>query len=139
VIRIVLDTNVLVSGILSPHGPPGWIVEAVLAGELETAFNAPIRSEYEDVLVRRELSLDPPRVSALLDILDAYGLEVVAPPWPEKLPDSSDASFLAVADRVGCPLVTGNVHHFPARARRGVAVLTPRQFVDSVAARREPK
>ncbi len=33
--RIVLDTNVLVSGLLSPAGPPAWIVEAVITGDLE--------------------------------------------------------------------------------------------------------
>jgi hypothetical protein len=43
---------VLVSGLLSASGPPAWIVEAVLAGELEIALDMAIRQEYEDVLRR---------------------------------------------------------------------------------------
>ncbi len=133
--RLVLDTNVLVSGVLSANGPPGWIVEAVLAGEVEPAFDAAIRSEYEDVLERRELSLEPTRVAALLEVVDGFGLEVVVPPWPERLPDAADAPFLAVAAWVGCPLVTGNLRHFPRTARGGVVVLSPRQLLDALAER----
>jgi len=124
--RLVVDTNVLVAGVLSASGPPGWIVEALLSGEIEPVLDVGIRAEYEDVLRRPELSLDSARVAALLDVIDAFGLEAVVPPWPEPLPDPDDASFLAIAAWVGCPLVTGNVRHFPAKARGGVVVLTPR-------------
>ena len=133
--RLVVETNVLVAGILSASGPPGWIVEALLSGEIEPVLDAGIRAEYEDVLSRPELSLDPERVAAVLDVIDAFGLEAVVPPWPEPLPDPDDASLVAVAAWVGCPLVTGNLRHFPARVRRGVAVLTPRQLVDDFARR----
>ena len=133
--RLVCGTNVLASGVLTASGPPGRIVEAVLAGELEPAFDAAIRSEYEDVPGRRELSLDPARVGALLEVFDGFGLEVVVPSWPERLPDAADAPFLAVAAWVGCPLVAGNLRHLPVSARDGVVVLTPRQFVDSIAER----
>jgi predicted nucleic acid-binding protein len=133
--RLVVDTNVLVAGILSASGPPGWIVDALLAGEIEPALDAGIRAEYEDVLGRPELSLEPERVAAVLDVIDAFGLEAVVPPWPEPLPDPDDAPFLAIAAWVGCPLVTGNIRHFPAKARGGVVVLTPRQLVDHFARR----
>jgi len=133
--RLVLDTNVLVAGILSASGPPGWIVEALLSGEIEPVLDVGIRAEYEDVLERPELSLEPERVAAVLDVIDAFGLETLAPPWPETLPDPDDAPFLAVAAWVGCPLVTGNMRHFPAKARGGGTVLTPRQLVDVFARR----
>ena len=128
--RVVIDTNALVAGVLSPSGPPGWIVEAILSGEIDPAFDGAIRAEYEDVLLRRELSLRPDRVATLLDVLDRFGLEVTVPPWPEALPDPDDAPFLAVAAWVGCPLVTGNLRHFPAKARGSIVVLSPRQFVE---------
>ena len=133
--RLVVDTNVLVEGILSASGPPGWIAEALLSGEIEPVLDTRIRAEYEDVLGRPELSLDSKRVAAVLDVIDNFGLEVVAPPWPEPLPDPDDAPFLAVAALIGCPLVTGNIRHFPAKARGTVAVLTPRQLVDAFARR----
>jgi uncharacterized protein len=133
--RLVVDTNVLVAGILSASGPPGWIVDALLSGEIEPALDGGIRAEYEDVLRRPELSLEPERVAAVLDVIDAFGLEAVVPPWPEPLPDPDDAPFLAIAAWVGCPLVTGNMRHFPARAQGGDVVLTPRQLVDRFARR----
>jgi len=128
--RVVLDTNVVVSGILSVSGPPAWIVEAVLSGDLQPAFDARIRAEYQEVLHRKELQLNPGRVAIILETFDAFGFEVSAPPWTDDLPDQDDGPFLAVAGAVGCVLVTGNLKHFPAKSRRGVVVLTPRQFAD---------
>lgn len=129
--RVVLDTNVLVAGLLSAAGPPAWIVEAALTGDLDLAFNMAIRQEYEDVLRRPEFRFPRPRVEALLAVVDRFGLWVAAvPPWPVALPDPDDEPFLGVAAATGSVLVTGNLRHFPARSRGGVLVLTPRELVD---------
>lgn len=131
--RVVLDTNVVVSGLLSSTGPPAWIVEAVLAGELEPVFDSAIRLEYEEVLARPEFDLPAERVSDILAALDLFGFRVVAlMPWPLPLPDPDDGPFLAAASLTASTLVTGNLRHFPGHARRGVAVLTPREFIDRV-------
>ena len=129
--RVVLDTNVLVAGLLSAAGPPAWIVEAVLAGELEPVFDGAIRDEYEEVLRRPEFGLSVERVTDLLAAFDLFGFQVVAPaPWPIELPDPDDAPFLATASVTASILVTGNLRHFPRRARGGVTVLTPREFIE---------
>ena len=128
--KVVLDTNVLVSGILSANGPPARIVEAALAGDIQPVFDFQILDEYEDVLHPPELRLPGAAVERLLGSLELVGLEVAAPPWPLDLPDPDDAAFLAVAAAAACPLVTGNLRHYPARARRGVAVLSPRELVE---------
>ena len=78
--RVVLDPNVLVSGLLSVSGPPAWIVEAVLAGELELALDMAIRQEYEDVLRRPELAFSPGVVDDLLAAIDRFAFQVAAPP-----------------------------------------------------------
>lgn len=131
--RVVLDTNVLVAGLLSARGPPGWIVEAALAGEFELAVDAAIRSEYEEVLGRREFGFPSARVDALLAAFDQFAFHVVAaPPWPVELPDLDDEPFLTVAAAAGATLITGNLRHFPAASRRGVVVLTPRAFIDRI-------
>jgi putative PIN family toxin of toxin-antitoxin system len=131
--RVVLDTNVLVAGLLSAAGPPGWIVEAALAGEIELVFDAAMRQEYEEVLRRPELDLPRQRVDDLLAAIDEIGWEVTAvPPWPEPMPDPEDEPFLAVAGATGSVLVTGNLRHFPRRLRRGVEVRSPRQLFDEL-------
>lgn len=131
--RIVLDTNVLVAGLLSAAGPPGWILEAVIMGELELAFDMAIREEYEDVLRRAEFHFPRNRIDDLLAVIDRFGLLVTAAPrGSTALPDSNDEPFLAVAAATGSVLVTGNARHFPARSRGGVRVQTPREFLESV-------
>jgi predicted nucleic acid-binding protein len=131
--RIVLDTNVLVAGLLSATGPPAWIVEAVLAGDLEPALDMAIRQEYEDVLRRPEFHFDPRRVDDLLRAIDRFAfLATAVPPCPEPLPDPDDEPFLAVAAATGSVLVTGNIRHYPPRSRRGVRVQSPRDLVDSL-------
>jgi len=129
--RIVIDTNVLVAGLLSPSGPPGWIVEAVFAGKLELAFDSAIRQEYDEVLRRPEFGFASTRIDDILAALDQFGFAVAAAtPWPIRLPDVDDEPFLAVAEASASVLVTGNLRHFPLRARRDVVVLTPRELVD---------
>jgi putative PIN family toxin of toxin-antitoxin system len=129
--RVVLDTNVLVAGLLSAGGPPGWIVEAVLVGELEPAFDDAIRQEYEEVFRRPEFAFPPARIDDVLAALDQFGFVVAAAtPWSIPLPDRDDEPFLAVARASASVLVTGNLRHFPLSARGGVSVLSPREFVD---------
>ena len=133
--RVVLDTNVLAAGLLSAAGPPGWIVEAALAGELEPVFDMAIRQEHEEVLRRPEFRFPSAQVDDLLAALDQFAFHVAAPsPWPVALPDPDDAPFLAVASETGSALVTGNLRHFPVASRQGVSVLTPREFVDRIKA-----
>jgi hypothetical protein len=57
-----------------------------------------------------------------------------APPWPAHLPDADDEPFLGVAAATGSALVTGNVRHVPAASRRGVVVVTPREFKERLRA-----
>lgn len=129
--RVVLDTNVLVAGLLSAAGPPGWIVEATLSGSLVPAFDMAIRQEYEEVLRRPEFGFPASAVDDLLAALDRFGFPTAAPPpLPIALPDPDDEPFLAVAAATASVLITGNARHFPASRRQGVTVLTPREFVD---------
>jgi len=129
-VRVVLDTNALVSGVLSVSAPPGQIVELVVDGALQIVLNPANLAEYEDVLHREELGLRAERVGILLDRIRRGALILTAMPWPHDLPDPDDAPFLAVADAGVCPLVTGNLRHFPVKSRGAVTVLTPREFVD---------
>lgn len=129
--RIVLDTNVLVSGLLSPFGPPGEIVRMVSSGAVTLCVDARVRSEYEEVLARPRFAFDPDAVGALLDYVDVYGEIVASGPLSARLPDPDDEPFLeiAVAGEADC-LVTGNRVHFPQESLAGVRVLTPAEFME---------
>jgi putative PIN family toxin of toxin-antitoxin system len=130
--RIVLDTNVLVSGLLSAFGPPAEIVRMVSSGELTLCLDARVFSEYADVLARPKFRLDQDNVAALLDYIVHTGQMVAASPLPDRLPDPSDEPFLevAVGGRAEC-VVTGNLVHFPEEQRLGVLVVSPTEFLEA--------
>lgn len=128
---IVLDTNVLVSGLLNPHGPPGRIVPLIADGKLSLCFDARIISEYRDVLLRPAFSFCAGHVEALIAQIWAAGIAVASMPLPHPLPDHDDEPFLeaALAGGAQC-LVTGNPRHFPACLRCGIEVVSPAEFLD---------
>ncbi len=126
-----MDTNVLVAGLLSPHGTPGEIVRMIASGSLALCFDARIATEYLEVLSRPKFGFDPDHVRSLLDQIRAEGQVVAGDPLPEELHDPDDQPFLeaALAGEVRC-LVTGNVKHFPPSKRQGMRVLSPAEFLD---------
>ena len=127
-----MDTNVLVSGLISPFGPPAEVVRLVTANRVQVLYDPRILAEYQQVLTRPTFSFAPGRVEALLSQIEADGELVMAPPLVEPLPDPDDEAFLAVAltGRAQC-LVTGNLRHFPAQSRQGVLVVPPRAFFET--------
>ena len=128
--NIVLDTNVLVAGLLSPFGPYGEIVRMVSSGEITLSFDARVMTEYVEVLDRPKFKLEKDKVSALLDHVEHRGIIVAASPLPQSLPDIDDEVFLevAIAAHAEC-LITGNQVHFPSELCQGVTVLSPSEFL----------
>ena len=129
--KIVLDTNVLVSGLLSPFGPPGEIVRMTSAGMLQICYDARIFAEYQDVLHRPKFVLNAAHTDALLDQIKACGHSVVTQPLKKPLQDAGDEPFLevAIAGKAAC-LITGNLKHYPPANRQHVTVLSPADFLD---------
>ena len=128
--KIVLDTNVLVAGLLTPFNAPGEIVRMTSAGVLELCYDARILSEYTGVLHRPKFNLNADHVDALLDQVKARGHHVAGVPLKKPLPDSNDEPFLeiAIAGKAAC-LVTGNLKHYPHGGRQGVEILLPSDFL----------
>ena len=128
--RIVLDTNVLVSGLLTPFNAPGEIVRMTSSGALRLCYDARILSEYKSVLHRPKFNLDPYHVSVLLDQIKTTGHPVAGIPLKKSLPDSTDEPFLEVAIAgKAASLVTGNLKHYPPAERQGVPVFSPAEFL----------
>jgi len=138
-VRIVLDTNVLVSGLLTPYGAPADVVRMVVSGAVTLCVDARILLEYTEVLARPRFAFPPGPVHALLDLVVAEGLQVAAEPLVIRLPDPDDEPFLevALAGEAAC-LVTGDLTHYPPTARAGMAVLAPSEFLGWIRLRRVP-
>ena len=129
--RIVVDTNVWVSGLLSPHGPSARIVRGCLGREWVLCADIRILSEYREVLLRPKFNFDAVHVAEILDHLSHICERVTARPIKKRLHDRDDEPFLEVAVSASVRyLVTGNTRHFPS-ALSGVTVVTPRQFINA--------
>lgn len=130
--RVVLDTNVVVSAVLSPAGPPGRLLDLVTDGQLQLIVEPRIIQEYRQVLLRPRFGLSAAAVHRLIDNLEDLAIAITVRPWPHPLPDPDDAVFLATAEAGQAVLVSGNLRHFPAAMRGGMEVLTPRQLTDQL-------
>lgn len=131
-LRIVLDTNVLVAGMLNPQGPPGRILDLLVAGEISLLYDDRILGEYRAVLARNKFDFDPAAVTDLLERLITRGMPVASRPLDIVLPDADDLPCLEVATSGHADaLVTGNLRHFPAPAT-GIdfPIEEPARFVD---------
>ena len=133
-IRVLLDTNVLVAGLTSSRGASFVLLQAVAAGKLQVAASPALWLEYESVLKRDSIralhGFSVEQVDAFLSAL-ALWVEPVSLHyiWRPQLRDPGDEMVLeaAVNARVHA-LVTLNVKDFSIAAPRfGLAVKTPAQ------------
>lgn len=129
---IILDTNVLVSGLLNPHGAPGRVLDLILAGEIRVTYDDRILSEYAEVLARPKLAIRPSRARAVLGFLQLAGIHISAVPLQiTQVPDPDDLPFAEVAVTSHADaLVTGNPKHFAFLNKHSVPVLSPSAFLD---------
>jgi|GEM_PF-72699 len=128
--KVVVDTNVIVSGLISPGGPPGTIINMVAGGDLKICYDSRILAEYGVVLGRPEFNIAASTVAELLGQIVTSGETIPTLPLHSALPDRSDEVFLEVA--LAAPaycLITGNLKHFPASSRQGMRVFSPAEFL----------
>lgn len=128
--RIVLDTNVLVSGLLSPFGVCGEIVRMLTSGTFALCVDSRILLEYKEVVRRPKFQIDRSLVEIVLEYIESTAEIYPTVPLKHSLPHEDDAPFLevALASRADF-LVSGNLKHFPAQCRDGISVLSPQQFI----------
>jgi len=128
--KIVLDTNVLVAGLLTPFNAPGEIVRMASAGIIHLCHDARILSEYASVLRRPKFNLNPHHIDTLLEQIKAHGHLTSGVPLKKVLPDPGDEPFLetAIAGKAAC-LVTGNSKHYPRADCQEILVLSPADFL----------
>ena len=130
----VLDTNVLVSGLISAKGPPGRLIDAVLARRLQIAFDDRILQEYKAVLARPKFQFKPADVTAFWEILPFQCHLVAMPVECLQASDPDDTKFLEVATATESKtLVTGNKRYYPEKSRGDVVILTPAEAFDCIA------
>jgi putative PIN family toxin of toxin-antitoxin system len=136
-VRIVLDTNVLVSALLVQGSVPDQVLGTIIAGRSRLLLDGRIMSEYREVLARPEFGFNAEHMDDILGLIELS--EWILPdPLALPVPDPGDLPFLEVAVSAGADaVVTGNPRHFRlATGDLAVSILTPRQYLDRLASGR---
>lgn len=131
-LRVVCDTNVLVSAFIA-DGPPSRVVEEVIVGHLELVLPRPVMIELERILTGK-LGFEPDRWRQVEVLLTDLATELAAAPAMPAEPvtgDPDDDVILACALLAGADVVvSGDRRHLlPVGAHRGVRVLTPQALL----------
>jgi len=131
-VRVILDTNVVISGIFFT-GPPYQILDVWRKGEIHLIVSEEILDEYlrvGEILALQFASVDPLSVLAMLransEVIEAGRLPVPISDDPD------DDKFLACALAGKCKLiVSGDKHLLKVSGFRGITVLKPREFLNA--------
>jgi putative PIN family toxin of toxin-antitoxin system len=126
--KVVLDTNVMVSAMLSPGGNPAVILTLILDGKLQICHSPQILAEYEDVLLRPDFNFDPQLLRIILDSIAEIGVSSVPESSISPIFDESDRIFYDLAKTTHAFLVTGIVKHY----RQAPFVVTPGDFAQYI-------
>ena len=131
--KVVIDTNVLVSAFLNPRSNAARILRLIIQGDILIVLNESILAEYYEVLKRPKFELNIEAVQIVIEYIRSIGLNSPSLARSISLPDRDDEPFLeaALATQANA-LITGNIKHFPKKRCLGQKTMTPRDFLDSL-------
>ncbi|MDR1077764.1 MAG: putative toxin-antitoxin system toxin component, PIN family [Propionibacteriaceae bacterium] len=122
---VVLDTNVLVSALLTPLGNPAKIYRMFMTETIKVVYCAEIIAEYGDVLERPRLKIPADAAETVLAAIREHGEKIEPTPSTHDMVDEDDRVFYDTARSAKAYLVTGNTKHYPDEA----FILTPTEFL----------
>jgi len=130
-VRIVLDTNVLISGIFF-NGPPARILDAWAADRVRFVASPKILEEYQRVAVELGRKYPQIQVQPVLAVLTTTCEICLAGPLPEQVcSDANDDKFLACALSAGVStVVSGDKALLAVSGFQGIEVVKPKVFVE---------
>jgi putative PIN family toxin of toxin-antitoxin system len=132
--RLILDTNVLVSANIQ-RSYPYFIVDRVFADpNLELCFSGALFTEYVEVLNREKFSKFPDfhaRAQTLLIDIETYGVSFTPTGKVKIIGDEPDNRLLELAETCGADyLVTGNTNDFTMDEYKGTKIVSPKEFFE---------
>ncbi len=132
-LRLVIDTNVLVSAAIKPTGLQRTVLLLAITKPARLYVSRPIFDEYSDVLGRPEFRIRKGLRQQLLQLIKNHSYFVPPTRRLEITRDPDDNIFLERTDAARADyLVTGNQKHFP-KFWKQTKIITPREFITLVA------
>ena len=124
-LKIVIDTNILVSALMKPDSKPARVFDTVPDKLVRLYYSEGIMHEYRDVLTREKFHFDKVKYTTVFNRVKKFGVLLTLTPYTHLLPDETDRVFYDTAVAAGAYLVTGNMKHYPNEP----FILTPADFV----------
>jgi len=131
--KIVLDTNVLVTALKSSRGSSFRLLSMVEHDRFVLQVSTPLIIEYEAVLKRGLTALSPEEIDDVIDFICSKAvLHKIFYLWRPVLKDPDDDFVLELAFESNATIVIWNIADFKRAAQFGIAVMTPRDFLASL-------
>lgn len=127
----VIDTNVLVSALISKHCDSATvlILDSIFYDIITPLYNDEILNEYNSVLRRSKFDFSEERITRTIETIKAKGIHSESLNSGEVIPDPKDLVFYEVAlSQEDSFLVTGNIKHFPKKP----FIVTPTEMVQII-------
>ena len=136
--QVVLDTNVIVSGLRSTRGSAFRILKLVGSGHFDIHLSVPLVLEYREVLSRElpNLHITVTDIEELIEVHCSVATRHrIFFLWRPYLPDPKDDMVLELAVKAGCDsVVTYNTRDFVGIQQFGIKTIVPSEFLQSIGA-----
>lgn len=128
----VIDTNVVVSSMLSHNSNPGLIIDYITSGDIIPLLNQEIINEYINVLTRNKFNFDDITIQETIDVIKKNAIFLKREHTIEDFIDKDDIVFfeivMSVRSTMDAYLVTGNMKHYPVRSY----IVTPKEMIEII-------
>jgi putative PIN family toxin of toxin-antitoxin system len=132
-LRLVIDTNILVSAAIKPDGLQRTVLLLALSKPARWYVSGPILTEYATVLARAELGIRRGLRQQLMQLIKNRTHTVVPSGLARVTPEPADHVFVECADAARADyLITGNLRHFPP-FWKSTKIIDSREFLSIVA------
>jgi len=132
-LRLVIDTNVVVSAALKPEGLQRTVVLLAMTKPARWYVSDPIVSEYATVLARPELKIRKSLRQQFLQLIENHAHVVTPSRLGQVTLDPADNIFIECVDRARADyLITGNQRHFP-KFWKNTKIINSSEFLSVIA------
>jgi len=129
-VRVVLDTNVLVSALLVPGGIPARVLRQFRDGLWELVISGKILEEYGEVLGRRKFALPVDLIAGILNEVEMRAIIIIPSKRYRAVRDPDDDEFIDVAVQAAADfLISGDPDLLVLKTFQGVAIVSPSSFL----------
>jgi putative PIN family toxin of toxin-antitoxin system len=126
--RVVVDTNVIVSALMNVNGTPAKILSLILNGNIKILYDNRIIFEYFEVLSRKEFGFSEEIINDIIDYFKRDGEFINAKYLKVNFSDEADKKFYEVYKSSEAQyLITGNIKHFPKED----GIVIPKYFIQA--------